>query len=49
MVESSGKGTQTQNKELYQHILGLSTLWQVIDVNLDTSAEEIRVQTDHSR
>ena len=38
-----------QDKELYQHILGLCTPWQVTDVKLDTSAQEIRVQVDHPR
>lgn len=35
-----------RGKELYQHLLGLTSPWHVVDVELDTSAQEIRVQVD---
>lgn len=38
-----------QDKELYQHILGLDSPWSVRDVELDGEAEEIRVHVDHPR
>lgn len=38
-----------QDKELYQHILGLSSPWTVADVQLDHEAEEIRVRVEHPR
>ncbi|MEM6777461.1 MAG: ISL3 family transposase [Planctomycetota bacterium] len=38
-----------QDKELYQHILGLSTPWSVNDVTLDQEKSEIRVQVEHAR
>jgi len=38
-----------QDKELYQHILGLTSPWTVRDVKLDTENQEIRVQVDHPR
>ncbi len=38
-----------QDKELYQHILGLSSPWTVRDVKLDMENQEIRVQVDHPR
>jgi transposase len=38
-----------QDKELYQHILGLTSPWMVRDVKLDTENQEIRVQVDHLR
>ena len=38
-----------QDKELYQHILGLTSPWTVGNVNLDTENQEIRIQVDHPR
>jgi hypothetical protein len=38
-----------QDKELHQHILGLTSPWTVRDVNLDTENQEIRIQVDHPR
>lgn len=38
-----------QDKELYQQILGLSSPWTVSGVQLDTEAQEIRVQVEHPR
>ena len=38
-----------QDKELYQHILGLTSPWTVRNVNLDTENQEIRIQVDHPR
>ena len=36
-----------QDKELYQHILGLDSPWSVSNVELHTEAEEILVYVDH--
>ena len=38
-----------QDKELYQTIRGLSTAWQVADVELDVGQDEIRVSVEHPR
>ena len=38
-----------QDKELYQHLLGLSSPWSVVSVSLNAEAEEIVVQVDHPR
>ncbi len=38
-----------QDKELYQTILGLSTPWQVENVELDVIQGEIRVSVEHPR
>jgi len=38
-----------QDKELYQHILGLSTPWSVSDVKLNIESQEITVRVDHPR
>lgn len=38
-----------QDKELYQQILGLSSLWLVSDVQLDQPAQEVRVRVEHPR
>jgi transposase len=38
-----------QDKELYQHILGLDSPWSVSEVELDTDSEEIRVHVVHPR
>lgn len=38
-----------QDRELYQHILGLSSPWQVASVELDTGEQEIRVHVEHPR
>ena len=50
MVESSRKGTlQMQDKNLYQHILGLQSPWSVSEVKLDMESQEIRVRVEHPR
>ena len=36
-----------EDKELYQHILGLKSPWSVRDVNLDVAAEQIDVRVEH--
>lgn len=36
-----------RDKELYQHILGLASLWTVRDVKLDREHQQILVQSDH--
>ena len=36
-----------QDKELYQHILGLTSPWTVADVKLDVAEEEIQVKVEH--
>jgi hypothetical protein len=36
-----------QDKDLYQHILGLTSPWTVRDVKLDMENQEIQVQVDH--
>ena len=36
-----------QDKELYQHILGLTSPWTVSEVKLDIPAEEIQVRVEH--
>lgn len=36
-----------QDKELYQHILGLNTPWSVQDVELDVENSELRVSVGH--
>jgi transposase len=36
-----------QDKELYQHILGLTSPWTVSGVKLDIPAEEIQVSVEH--
>ena len=36
-----------QDKELYQHILGLTSPWTVSGVKLDIPAEEIQVRVEH--
>jgi transposase len=38
-----------QDKELYQHILGLASPWSVDSVKLDLDASEIVVKVDHPR
>jgi transposase len=38
-----------QDKELYQHLLGLSSPWSVAKVELDTEAQEIVVAVEHPR
>jgi transposase len=38
-----------QDKELYQHLLGLSSPWSVGKVELDTEAQEIVVAVEHPR
>jgi transposase len=38
-----------QDKELYQHILGLDSPWSVTAVELDIDSEEIRVHVSHPR
>lgn len=38
-----------QDKELYQHILGLDSPWSVSEVELDIDSEEIRVHVSHPR
>ena len=38
-----------QDKELYQHILGLDSPWSVSGVELDIDAKEIRVHVAHPR
>ncbi len=38
-----------QDKELYQHILGLESPWSVSEVELHTFSEEIRVHVEHPR
>jgi len=38
-----------QDKELYQHILGLASPWKVESVKLDIEAGEISVHVDHPR
>ena len=48
MVQSLGKGPPAmQDKELYQHILGLTSPWTVSEVKLDIPAEEIQVRVEH--
>ena len=36
-----------QDKELYQHIIGLTSPWTVSGVKLDIPAEEIQVRVEH--
>ena len=36
-----------QDKELYQHILGLTSPWTASEVKLDIPAEEIQVTIDN--
>jgi hypothetical protein len=36
-----------QDKELYQHILALTSPWTVSEVKLDIPAEEIQVRVEH--
>jgi len=36
-----------QDKELYQHILGLTSSWTVSGVKLEIPAEEIQVRVEH--
>jgi hypothetical protein len=36
-----------RDKELYQHILGLTSPWTVSSVKLDIPAEEIQVRVEH--
>jgi transposase len=38
-----------QDKELYQHLLGLAGPWHVVSVELDHSRQEIRVHVEHPR
>ncbi|MFY7930781.1 MAG: ISL3 family transposase [Oligoflexus sp.] len=38
-----------EDKELYQHLLGLKTPWTVKEVKLNVQAEEIAVQVNHPR
>ncbi len=38
-----------QDRELYQHLLGLCTPWTVANVALDIEAEEIVVVVEHPR
>ena len=38
-----------QDKELYQHILGLQSPWSVSEVKLDMESQEIRVRVEHPR
>ena len=38
-----------QDKELYQHLLGLCTPWTVANVALDIEAQEIVVVVEHPR
>lgn len=38
-----------QDKELYQHILGLQSPWSVSEVKLDMESQEIRVRVEHHR
>jgi hypothetical protein len=38
-----------QDKELYQHILGLTAPWTVSEVKLDMDSQEIRVRVQHPR
>ena len=38
-----------QDKELYQQILGITSPWSVSSVELDHSAQEIRVHVEHPR
>ena len=36
-----------QDKELYQHILGLTSPWTVSEVKLNKQDEEIQVRVEH--
>ena len=36
-----------QDKELYQHILGLTSPWTVSEVKLNMQDEEIQVRVEH--
>ena len=38
-----------QDKELYQHLLGLSSPWSVAKIELDTEGQEIVVAAGHRR
>ncbi len=38
-----------QDTELYQAILGLALPWTISKVDLDTTAQEIRIHVDHPR
>jgi hypothetical protein len=38
-----------QDKELYEQILGLESLWSVREVHMDHEAQEIQVHVDHPR
>ncbi|MBM3965659.1 MAG: transposase family protein [Planctomycetes bacterium] len=40
---------QEQDKELYQHILGLHSPWSVSEVKLYIESQEIRVRVEHLR
>jgi transposase len=48
MVQLLEKGPPAmQHKELYQHILGLTSPWTVSEVKLDIPSEEIQVRVEH--
>jgi len=36
------------NKSFYEQLLGLAAPWKVVDVELDTSTQEVRVRVEHS-
>jgi len=38
-----------QDKELYQHLLGLTAPWTVSEVKLDMQSQEIHVRVEHPR
>jgi hypothetical protein len=38
-----------QDKELYQHLLGLTAPWTVSEVKLDMQSQEIHVKVEHPR
>ena len=38
-----------QDKELYQHILGLKEPWKVLDVELDSDNERIVIDVEHPK
>jgi len=46
---AGGRPPKLQDKDLYQHILGLTSPWTVRNVNLETENQEIRIQVDHPR
>ena len=48
MAPSLGKEPPgMQDKELYQHLLGLTSPWTVSEVKLDMQSQEIHLKVEH--